>query len=338
MMMFNPVLLATATSGIGFLKPLYWLFGVCMNFLLSLLSNQYFLAIVIFTVLTRVVLLPLNIRQQRTMSKSTRLQPKLRKIQKKYDPKSVSDPRERQRLQQKLNEETQALYAREGHNPMQLGCGPMLFQMLFLMGIVGIIYYPLSYVIGINNFADLTGEIQTAVEALLDDKARYIQLSILENWETLKDSLVSQFPAVFTEANCADIEAFRSGLYIGNLDMTAIPTWSGGIIVIVPILSFLTALGSSFVSMRIQKKNNPAMAQQMGQMTMMMLMMPFFSLFIAFQVPAAVGFYWIISNLVAILQQIFIAKAFPPKKSQARLMVENTIERRSREENIKKIK
>ena len=336
--MFNPVLLATATSGIGFLKPLYWLFGVCMNFLLSLLSNQYFLAIVIFTVLTRVVLLPLNIRQQRTMSKSTRLQPKLRKIQKKYDPKSVSDPRERQRLQQKLNEETQALYAREGHNPMQLGCGPMLFQMLFLMGIVGIIYYPLSYVIGINNFADLTGEIQTAVEALLDDKARYIQLSILENWETLKDSLVSQFPAVFTEANCADIEAFRSGLYIGNLDMTAIPTWSGGIIVIVPILSFLTALGSSFVSMRIQKKNNPAMAQQMGQMTMMMLMMPFFSLFIAFQVPAAVGFYWIISNLVAILQQIFIAKAFPPKKSQARLMVENTIERRSREENIKKIK
>ena len=336
--MFNPVLLATATSGIGFLKPLYWLFGVCMNFLLSLLSNQYFLAIVIFTVLTRVVLLPLNIRQQRTMSKSTRLQPKLRKIQKKYDPKSVSDPRERQRLQQKLNEETQALYAREGHNPMQLGCGPMLFQMLFLMGIVGIIYYPLSYVIGINNFADLTGEIQTAVEALLDDKARYIQLSILENWETLKDSLVSQFPAVFTEANCADIEAFRSGLYIGNLDMTAIPTWSGGIIVIVPILSFLTALGSSFVSMRIQKKNNPAMAQQMGQMTMMMLMMPFFSLFIAFQVPAAVGFYWIISNLVAIVQQIFIAKAFPPKKSQARLMVENTIERRSREENIKKIK
>ena len=336
-MMIDPILLATATSGIGIFKPLYWLFGVCMNFLLSLFSNQYFLAIVVFTVITRLILLPLNIRQQRTMSRTTRLQPKIQKIQKKYDPKSISDARERQRVQMKLNEEMQALYAREGHNPMQMGCGPMLFQMVFLMGIVGIIYYPLSYVIGINSFADLSGDIQTAVETLLEDKTRYLQLSVLANWETLKDSLMAQFPTVFTEANCVEIEAFRSGLYIGGLDMTAIPTWKGGIIVLVPILSFITAFASSLVSMRIQKKNNPAMAQQGSQMMLMMLMMPFFSLFIAFQVPAAVGFYWIISNLVAVVQQLFIAKAFPPKKSQARLMVENTIERRSREENIKKI-
>ena len=336
--MINPVLLATASSGIPFMKPLYWLFGVCMNFLLSLFSNQYFLAIVVFTVLTRLILLPLNIRQQRTMSKSTRLQPKLQKIQKKYDPKNIADPRERQKAQMKLSEETQALYAREGHNPMQMGCGPMLFQMLFLMGIVGIIYYPLSYVIGMSDLANSAGDIQTVVEELLGDKTRYLQLSILENWSSLKDTLMAQFPALFTEANCADIEAFRSGLYIGNLDMTAIPTWKGGIIVIVPILSFITAFGSSLVSTLIQRKNNPAMAQQNSQMMLMMLMMPFLSLYIAFQVPAAVGFYWIISNLVAIIQQLFIAKVFPPKRSQARLMIENTIERRSREENIKKIK
>lgn len=339
--MMNPVLLATASPGMGifsFLIPLYWLFGKCMSFLLSLFSNEYFLAIVIFTVLTRVILLPLNIRQQRTMSKSARLQPKIQKIQKKYDPRSISDPRERQKAQMKQSEEMNALYAREGHNPMQMGCGPMLFQMLFLMGIVGIIYYPLSYVIGISDFASVSGEIQTAVEELLGDKTRYLQLSILENWSSFKDALVAQFPAIFTEATCAEIEAFRSGLSIGSLDMTAIPTWKGGVIVIVPILSFLTALGSSLVSTFIQRKNNPAMAQQGSQMMLMMLMMPFFSLFIAFQVPAAVGFYWIVSNLVAIVQQLFIAKAFPPKKSQARLMIENTIERRSREENIKKIK
>lgn len=68
----------------------------------------------------------------------------------------------------------------------------------------------------------------------------------------------------------------------------------------------------------------------------MMLMMPFFSFYITFKVPAAVGFYWIISNVVSLLQQLFIAKFFPPKKSQAKLMVENTIYRRSREENLKK--
>ena len=338
-MIFDPVLLAASSSGVGPFAPLYWLFGKCMSFLLSLFSNQYFLAIVIFTVLTRLVLLPLNIRQQRTMSKSTRLQPKIQKIQKKYDPKNVSDPRERQKVQAKLSEELNALYAREGHNPMQMGCGPMLFQMLFLMGIVGIIYYPLSYVIGINDFSSVTTDIQAVVTEFLGGNApRNLQLSILENWFELKDTLVSQFPAIFTEANCADIEAFRNGLSIGSLDMTVIPTWKGGIIVIVPLLSFLTALGSTLASTFIQRKNNPAAAQQMSQMMLMMLMMPVFSLFIAFQVPAAVGFYWIVSNLVAILQQLFIAKAFPPKKSQARLMIENTIERRSREENIKKIK
>ena len=137
---------------------------------------------------------------------------------------------------------------------------------------------------------------------------------------------------------CADIAVYRDGMTLFGLDMTAVPHWKDGIIVIIPILCLVTSLGSSVISTIIQKKNNPAAAQQMGQMTMMMLMMPFFSFYISFKVTAAVGFYWIISNLIAMLQQLFIFKKYPPRKTQARLMVENTIERRSREENVKKIK
>jgi YidC/Oxa1 family membrane protein insertase len=92
------------------------------------------------------------------------------------------------------------------------------------------------------------------------------------------------------------------------------------------------------MSTLIQKKNNPAAAQQQQQMLLMMLMMPFFSFYISFKVSAAVGFYWIISNLVAIVQQLVMAKFFPPKRNMARQMIEGTIERRSREESIKKIK
>ena len=83
MNMLNPILLKMAAGGGGIFMPLYWLFGKCMHFLLDLLSNEYFLAIVIFTVLTRVVLLPINIHQQKTTSKSARIQPKIQKIQKK---------------------------------------------------------------------------------------------------------------------------------------------------------------------------------------------------------------------------------------------------------------
>ncbi|MCD7723887.1 MAG: YidC/Oxa1 family membrane protein insertase [Clostridiales bacterium] len=337
-MAVNPILLAS-TTGISIFKPLYYLFGYCMEFLMNIFSNEYVPAIIVLTIVTRLILLPFNLHQQKTTAKTARLQPKIQKIQKKYNVQGVSDPKERQRMQQKLNEEMQELYAREGHNPMQMGCGTMIFQMIFLMGIIGIIYYPLSYVLGISAIGDYTDELTSIVKELLgisdSSKTFYLQLKILEGWDQIKDTLMAQFPELFTAEKASAIEAYRSGFYLFGLDLTVTPTWKGGAIVLVPIVSFITSLGSTAVSMLIQKKNNPA-AQQGAQMIMMMLMMPLFSLFIAFQVPAAVGFYWIISNLVAILQQLFIAKFFPPRKSQAKLMIENTIERRSREENINK--
>lgn len=334
----NTILLASSaiSNGVGIFKPLYWLFGVCMNFLLDVLGNQYFLAIIIFTIVTRILLLPFNVKQQKTMARTTRLQPKIQKIQKKYP-----DPRDRD----KLNQEMQDLYAREGHNPMQMGCGTMVFQMVFLMGIIGIIYYPLQYVLGISDFNDNSQAIYDVILPLYqnivgdpDAKITYFQLNILEHFDAYKEALVTNFPKMFTEARCAEISAYREGMNLFGLDMTAVPHWKDGIIVIIPILCLVTSLGSSLVSTLIQKKNNPAASQQMGSMMMMMLMMPFFSFYISFKVTAAVGFYWIISNLVAILQQIYIAKQYPPRKTQAKLMIENTIERRSREENIKKIK
>ena len=334
----NSILLATnvISNGISVFKPLYWLFGKCMGFLMDLLGNQYFLAIVIFTFATRLLLLPLNIKQQKTMARTTRLQPKIQKIQSKYP-----DPRDRA----KLNQEMQDLYVREGHNPMNMGCGPMLFQMVFLMGIIGIIYYPLAYVLGIGDFNDNSQAIYDVIYPIYqniagdsDAKITYFQLNILENFDAYKEALITNFPKLFTPEKCEAISEYRESMNLIGLDMTAVPHWKDGIIVIIPILCLVTSLGSSLISTFIQKKNNPAASQQMGSMMLMMLMMPFFSFYIAFKVTAAVGFYWIISNIVAILQQIFIFKQYPPRKTQARLMVENTIERRSREENVKKIK
>lgn len=326
----NPITLAASKAvGGGLFTPLYWLFGVCMDFLLSILGNQYFVAIIIFTLVTRILMLPLNVRQQKKMSLTTRIQPKIQKIQKKYP-----DPRDRAKMQQEI----QDLYQREGHNPMNMGCGTMIFQMVFLMGIVGIIYYPLTYVIGMKGLDAISADISTILEGI-GYKGMYLQLGILENWSAVKDTLSAQFPDLFTADKMAAVEAFREGMYIGSIDMTVIPTWKGGgSVIAIPIVSFLTSLLSTIVSTLIQRKNNPAQKEQMMQMIMMSLMMPFFSLYIAFKVPAAVGFYWIISNVVSILQQIYIAAVHPPRKSQAKLMIESTIERRSREENIKKIK
>ena len=86
--MFNFEFLTMAatrvSNGLTIFKPLYWLFGKAMEGLLIVFNDQYFLALIVFTVITRMLLFPLNLRQQKTMAKSTRLQPKIQKIQKKY--------------------------------------------------------------------------------------------------------------------------------------------------------------------------------------------------------------------------------------------------------------
>ena len=319
----------TVSNGMGLFKPLYWLFGKCMEGLLIVFNDRYFLALVVFTVLTRMILFPLNLKQQKTMAKTSRMQPKIQKIQKKYA--NSNDPRDRQ----KMNEEMQALYAREGHNPMNMGCGPMAFQMVFLMGIIGIIYYPIQYILGVN-ISDHSAEIAKA----LNYDGAYFQIEILQNFDKYKDILATEFPKLFTADKIAAIENYKNHMYIGSVDMTQVPHWKDGIIIIVPLLCLVTSFASSILSTLIQKKNNPAAAasQQQSQMMLMMLMMPLFSFYISFKVSAAVGFYWIISNLVALVQQLVMAKFFPPKRNMAREMIENTIERRSREESIKRVK
>lgn len=327
--MINFITMAAATSSGGIFKPLYWLFGKCMEGLLYVFNDKYFLALIVFTVLTRLILFPLNLKQQKTTAKSARLQPKIAKIQKKYA--NSTNPADRQKQQ----EEMQELYAREGHNPMNMGCGPMIFQMVFLMGIIGIIYYPIQYIIGI----DITSQATEIAEAL-NIKGNYFQLELLQNFDTYRDVLANQFGELFTPESLDAIAEYRSHMYFCGIDMTTIPSikdWSNPAIII-PILCLVSSFATSFLSTRIQKKQNPAMAAQGNQMMLMMLMMPFFSFYISFKVSAAVGFYWIISNLVALVQQLVMAKFFPPKRNIARAMIESTIQRRSREESIKNVK
>ncbi len=337
MLTFDFITLATRISnGWAIFRPLYWLFGKCMEFLLAGFNNNYFLALIVFTVITRVILFPINLRQQKTMAKTNRIQPKIQKIQKKYNVNSIQDQRQRQKANQQMQQEIQDLYAREGHNPMNMGCGPMAFQMIFLMGIVGIIYYPLEYILGIK-ITDYSEKIAELINFTATRGNSYLQLDIIRNIASYKDTLLANNDAlggIFGGDAVQRIEAFRDSLNIFGMNMSQIPTWKS-VTVIIPILCLLTSLASSVMSTLIQKKTNPAMAQQNNQMLIMMLMMPVFSAWFSFQVPAAVGFYWIISNIVAVAQQLIMAKFFPPRRNIAREMIENTIERRSRENSIK---
>ena len=97
--------------------------------------NNYGITLILFAILVKVLMIPLAIKQQKSMIVNARLQPKMREIQKKY-----ANNRE------KYAEELQKLYAKEKFSPYT-SCLPMAIQFPILFGMLDVIYYPIKHTI-----------------------------------------------------------------------------------------------------------------------------------------------------------------------------------------------
>ncbi|MGN0602185.1 MAG: YidC/Oxa1 family membrane protein insertase [Oscillospiraceae bacterium] len=113
--------------------PLGWVMRLCYE----LISN-YGIALLLFTFITRLVVFPLNVKQQKSTARMSMLTPELEKLKKKY--KNDKD---------KLNEETMKLYSKENVNPMA-SCLPMIITLVILWSLIPVIYGPLTYVSDAN--------------------------------------------------------------------------------------------------------------------------------------------------------------------------------------------
>ncbi|MBQ3150489.1 MAG: YidC/Oxa1 family membrane protein insertase [Clostridia bacterium] len=295
---------------------LYNIFGYVLRELYELVDS-YGLALILLTFLARLIMLPSSIKQQQGTAKMQRLQSKVRKIQQQYE----GD-------QRKIQEETQALYSREGYNPMGSGCLPLLLQLPIIYGLIGVIYKPLTYVLNIPE--DVVAKLTKVAETVLDISAknnRTIELSIIGNIDKFKDYLS---PEIFKTISDFDFEFLSMPLG----ETPSVKQFN--ILWIVPVLSFVSNLASSLFMYLRQRETNPAMAKNpsMGCMT---FGMPLFSLFFTFQFPVGVGVYWIASSLIAFVQTVILNLIYSPKKTITRLMVDETVQRRSKEENIKRM-
>ena len=114
-------------------------FGYVLRFIFEAVDN-YGLALILFTLFARLLMIPTSIYQTKGTVKTQRLQPKIRRINAKYK----GD-------QKKIQEETQALYQREGHNPMNMGCLPLAIQFIIIFGLIGVIYHPLKWALAIDD-------------------------------------------------------------------------------------------------------------------------------------------------------------------------------------------
>lgn len=286
------------------------------------LVKNYGWAIIIFTVIIKMIVLPLTIKSQKAMKKQQKIQPVIAELQEKYK----NDP-------EKLQSEMMKIY-RENDISMTGGCLPMLIQMPILIGLYQVIQKPLSYLMHVDfNSADAINKVidlqQRIIEtganignlksATMENLANVSQIQLAKWSETLNgasDPWVINFDFLGMDLSNAPLISVQSMLRGDFSDISII------LLILIPVLAVSTTW---FVSKQSQmmtqaktdkdEKKKPQQDDPSAQMTKSMtMMMPIMTGFFTFTLPSGLGIYWIISNVMQIIQQFCLNKYFDKKE------------------------
>ncbi|WP_316520723.1 YidC/Oxa1 family membrane protein insertase [Neglectibacter sp. CSJ-5] len=274
--------------------------GYLLWFLYTVFKN-YGIAIILFTIIVKALMFPFSIKSQKSMAAQSRLASKQQELQKKY----AKD-------QMKYNEELQKLYEKEGVNPGG-GCLTTLLPFPIMLGIYYSVIYPLSNTLHIaKDTISQATEFVSKIPGIASTN-QYVELEIVKNFDALKDHLT-----MFSADDVQKIEFFGKGFKCFGLDLLASPNTSlfASMLWIIPVLALVTYWGQSFVMQKLQPTQQQGAGQ--GCMKVMMYGMPLLSAYWAYIMPAAVGFYWIISALVGFAQTLITHKYFSPEQVSAK--------------------
>lgn len=312
-----------SNSGFSITRLLGIPLGYVMWAIFRVIPN-YGIALFVFTVLTRLIMIPMTINQQKSSAKMAAMQPEINEIREKYKSN-----------QEKMNEEMTKIYQREKYNPMS-GCLPILIQFPILMGLIDVIYRPLTHLVRMPK--PIINKAISAFNLLgfVVPNPNMLELEVIRN--------VAKKPVFFSMlgagalANIVSIDYTFLGMDLmlkPSMNMiTGIFKGDFNIVILIPILSGITA----FLSSKITMKNTatPAAGDPSGGMMKgMMFTMPLMSFWIAFSVPAGVGLYWVYSNILAIVQGYFMNKFFNPNEIREKMKAD--VEARKEEERQKRL-
>ena len=305
-------------------------FGYVLHFLYLLFDN-YLVSLFILTLAVKLIMLPSSISQQKGSAKQTRLQPKINRIRQKYS----NGGQPTREMQMKIQEETQALYQREGYSPMSGGCAPLLIQFPVMIGLYGVVYTPLSKVLRIGT--DLVNKAAEVLNVTSTTNAAKGGMNRIEI-QLLSKLSADNMPEVLAPYADDILRLKDQFMLFGKLDLTQTPNWKEpSVLWLIPGLVLVLGLATGFIMFQKQKQTNPEMAKNpsMGCMT---FMSPLLSVWFTFMFPAGVGVYWIMSSFFQLIQTILLNHTHNPQKVIARNMIDETVDRRSREAHIKKLK
>ncbi len=313
----------------GFLGPFAWVMGIILDAIYKFVGlfgiHNIALCIILFTFVTRMLMLPLTIKQQKSAKLSSKMNPELTKIQAKYKGKKDQESMRRQQM------EMQEVYDKYGTSPMG-GCLPLLISLPIMFALYRVIYAVPAY---INDVGDLYYTVANHIQGI-DGYVNLITTFISEHAVAVSTSGFSEMANgvidskhlvdIFSKFNSSQWDAFTSlaqvqnilpdikgavdeiihvNAFFGNLNIldNAGYTFPG---ILIPIL----AAGSQLLQGKLMSSNNntaadvdnPA-AQSMKTMnTVMPLVSGVFCMFL----PIGVGLYWVAGSVFQIVQQLLI--------------------------------
>ena len=320
------ILLTTQT---GFLKPIAWLLGQIFNGLFNLIYNiaGWFtdkpyhvpiigISVILFTIIVRLILLPMTIKQQKFSKLSGLMNPELQEIQAKY-----KDKRDQVSMMN-MQAETKAVYEKYGTSPTG-GCLTMLIQLPIMFALYRVIYKIPGYVTKIR---ELCGGIADKIMGTGDDWATKldaingISVSASTGKATLIDKIYNLSPEKWSEVQNAFSSVDFGNAYdqihgynnLFGISLTQAPGWRLSWALIIPILAGLT----QWLSVKLmENKNNVNVGSQNDQqagmassMKVMNTIMPILSAVFCVSFASCIGLYWIASSVVQIVVQLVINK------------------------------
>ena len=300
-----------STIGYYICVPFAWLVRLFYD-----LTNSYGVALILFTLVIKLIMLPFQMKSKKSMMRMSRVSGQMQDLQKRYA-----------KNQAKFQEEMQKLYEEEGVNPMS-GCLWSFLPLPILMALYSIIRQPITH------FMMLSKDVlQTVVQSVADagvDLTNIVMMDKATGAPALKDGLYQM--AAYGQINLVKAVQemglstpdgwFNVNYKFLGLDLTATPweyiksftfTWAVIGVILIPILAGL----SQFVFSKLTMKTQPqADAAGGASMKSMMYMMPLFSVYIAFIMPAALGVYWIAQSVFSLIQEAILNKTFSAKLSE----------------------
>jgi YidC/Oxa1 family membrane protein insertase len=296
--------------------------GFIMRLIYSWVGN-YGIAIILFTLVTKLILLPVSYKQQKNSARMQLINPKLKKLQEKYKDKP-----------EKMQLEQTKLYQEENVNPYS-SCLTSFIPLILLWGVLAVVYKPMTYIMQYDK--TVVEEAKSIVLQLDPDSQKTLSknnmrqeliiMGKLQDADFAKDfiAVIEDGKVILTDKDGNETEQkltsidttfvptvndFAKTFVLGGTNLSETPNInptknSTAFLFLIPILSGLMQLAMTIYMQYMQKKRNPDMPS-MGAMNGMLYFMPLFSVWLAFTVPAGVGFYWLCSSAFSFLQSVLL--------------------------------